>query len=74
MSPMGPIALFGMIPATLVLFALLPPRRAVLVAFLVGWLFRACRVTGAGCQNCAHLARHSMFGSFFFSGLYLARI
>lgn len=34
-----PIALFGWIPLILVLFATLRPRRAVLAAFLIGWMF-----------------------------------
>lgn len=33
------IALFGWIPAVLLLFAALPPRRAVIAAFLAAWLF-----------------------------------
>jgi hypothetical protein len=33
------IALFGFIPLVFVLFAILPPRRAVIVAFLIGFLF-----------------------------------
>ncbi|HEV8607738.1 MAG TPA: hypothetical protein VGQ99_20550 [Tepidisphaeraceae bacterium] len=39
MAAMVPIALFGWIPLILILFALLPARRAVLTAFIVGWLF-----------------------------------
>jgi hypothetical protein len=39
MTIMVPIVLFGFIPLVLGLFALLPPRRAVIVAFLVGVLF-----------------------------------
>jgi hypothetical protein len=38
-SILVPIALFGWIPALLLIFALLPPRRAVIVAFLLAWLF-----------------------------------
>jgi hypothetical protein len=34
-----PITLFGWIPVILLIFALLPPRRAVLTAFLFAWLF-----------------------------------
>ena len=33
------VALFGWIPVVFFLFAVLPPRRAVLCAFLVAWLF-----------------------------------
>lgn len=39
MSVTVPIALFGWIPLILVLFATLRPRRAVLAAYLIGWLF-----------------------------------
>lgn len=39
MSPLVPAALFGWVPAVAVLFVLLPPRRAVLAAFLLAWLF-----------------------------------
>ncbi|HEV8292607.1 MAG TPA: hypothetical protein VGP94_11820, partial [Tepidisphaeraceae bacterium] len=39
MQAMAAIALFGWIPLILILFALLPARRAVLTAFIVGWLF-----------------------------------
>src|SRR5438105_15401416 len=34
-----PLTLFGWIPCVLALFALLPPRRAVITAFLAAWLF-----------------------------------
>jgi hypothetical protein len=34
-----PIALLGIIPLSIWLFAVLPPRRAVLSALLIGWLF-----------------------------------
>lgn len=34
-----PLVLFGWIPAVLLLFAVLPSRRAVIVAFLAAWLF-----------------------------------
>src|SRR3954468_7155501 len=34
-----PLSLFGWIPFVLALFALLPPRRAVISAFLIAWLF-----------------------------------
>jgi hypothetical protein len=33
------IAMYGWIPAVLALFAVLPPRRAVLVAFIAAWMF-----------------------------------
>lgn len=33
------LVMFGWIPAVLVLFSLLPPRRAVITAFVAGWLF-----------------------------------
>src|SRR5438552_2681123 len=33
------IVLFGWIPVVLILFCLLPARRAVIVAFLLAWLF-----------------------------------
>lgn len=39
MSVTVPIALFGWIPLILVLFAALQPRRAVLAAYLIGWMF-----------------------------------
>ena len=39
MSFLVPITLFGWIPVVLALFALLPPRRAVIVSFLFAWLF-----------------------------------
>jgi len=38
-TPLVWIAMFGCIPFVLAMFALLPPRRAVLVSFLVAWLF-----------------------------------
>jgi hypothetical protein len=34
-----PLTLFGWIPAVIGLFMLLPPRRAVIAAFLLAWLF-----------------------------------
>ncbi len=34
-----PLTMFGWIPAVLLMFALLPPRRAVIAAFLAAWLF-----------------------------------
>jgi hypothetical protein len=39
MNSVAPLAMFGWIPVVFLLFALLPPRRAVIVAFIVGWLF-----------------------------------
>lgn len=38
-SILVPITLFGWIPLILLLFLLLPPRRAVIVAFIGAWLF-----------------------------------
>lgn len=38
MSLIALIALFGWIPVVLFLFTILPPRRAVLVAYVAGWL------------------------------------
>ena len=38
-SAIVPFLMFGWIPAVLCLFALLPARRAVLIAFIAGWLF-----------------------------------
>jgi hypothetical protein len=39
MIALVPIALFGWIPVVLLLFSAFPPRRAVTVAFISGWLF-----------------------------------
>ncbi len=39
MSPTVHIAMFGWIPLGLFLFVLLPVRRAIIAAYLVGWLF-----------------------------------
>ena len=39
MSWLVPIALVAWFPVVLALFALLPPRRAVLVSYIAGWLF-----------------------------------
>lgn len=39
MTLMVPIALFGWLPVSLVLFLLLPVRRAVLTSMLAGWMF-----------------------------------
>jgi len=39
MSPLVHIVMFGWVPVVIGLFALLPPRRAVLAAFLFAWLF-----------------------------------
>lgn len=38
-NALTPIALFGSVAVFLALFALLPPRRALLASFLGGWLF-----------------------------------
>jgi len=38
-TPLVPITLFGWIPAVLLFFMLLSPRRAIIVSFLVAWLF-----------------------------------
>jgi hypothetical protein len=34
-----PITLYGWIPVTVILFAIFPPRRAVLISFIGAWLF-----------------------------------
>src|SRR3954465_11305229 len=34
-----PLTMFGWIPVVIYLFMVLPPRRAVIAAFLVAWLF-----------------------------------
>ena len=39
MTILVPIALFGWIPVVLMIFSLLPPRRAVIAAFISAWLF-----------------------------------
>lgn len=39
LTPLGYAAMFGWIPLVLLLFAALPPRRAVLVSFIGAWLF-----------------------------------
>lgn len=39
MSLMASIALIGFVPLSLVLFALMPARRAVLTCYIAGWLF-----------------------------------
>lgn len=49
MTPLVPIALFGWIPVVLLLFAALPPRRAVLAGFFLAWMFlpmAGYRITG----------------------------
>jgi len=38
-TPLVPIALFGWIPLILLLFTMLPPRRAAVAAFIAGWCF-----------------------------------
>jgi len=39
MNALVPIALYGWVPACLILFAILPKHRAVMAAFLIAWLF-----------------------------------
>jgi len=39
LSFMVPLTMFGWIPMVVLLFGMLPPRRAVLAAFLIAWLF-----------------------------------
>jgi hypothetical protein len=39
MTFLVPLTLFGWIPAVIYLFMVLPPRRAVIAAFLIAWLF-----------------------------------
>lgn len=39
MSLLAPLALFGFIPFALLLFTLLPARKAVAATFILGWLF-----------------------------------
>ena len=39
MGFLTPISMFGWIPVVLVLFAILPARRAVIFSFLFAWLF-----------------------------------
>ncbi len=39
MNILVPVALFGWVPVVLSLFTFLPPRRAVITAFLLAWLF-----------------------------------
>jgi hypothetical protein len=39
MSILIPITLFGWIPFILLLFSLVPPRRAVILSFIIAWLF-----------------------------------
>ncbi len=39
MTFLVPLTLYGWIPVVLILFLLMPPRRAVIAAFLVAWLF-----------------------------------
>lgn len=39
MSVLVPITLFGWIPLVIISFTVLPPRRAVIAAYLLGWLF-----------------------------------
>lgn len=39
MNPIAHVVMFGWIPVVLALFAQLPPRRAVVIAFIMAWLF-----------------------------------
>lgn len=39
MTPLVPITLFGFLPFTIIVFSMMPPRRAVLVTMLSAWLF-----------------------------------
>lgn len=39
MSQLIPLALFGWIPLSVILFATLPTRRAILASYLLGWMF-----------------------------------
>lgn len=39
MNFMVTLALFGWIPVAVIIFAMLPPRRAVIVSFLAAWMF-----------------------------------
>ncbi len=39
MTPLVPLTLYGWAPAVVILFMVLPPRRAAIVAFVVSWLF-----------------------------------
>lgn len=39
MTTLVPITLIGWIPIVLLMFAILPPRRAVIVSFIAAWLF-----------------------------------
>ncbi len=39
MSPLVPLTLFGLIPGVIILFQVLPARRAMLVAFFAAWMF-----------------------------------
>ncbi len=39
MNALVPITLFGWIPLVIISFTVLPPRRAVIAAYLLGWLF-----------------------------------
>ena len=45
MNLLVPVTLFGWIPVAIALFLLLPPRRAVIVAFLLAWLFLPLETT-----------------------------
>src|SRR5438477_10231591 len=39
MNFLVPVILFGWIPTVILLFMILPPRRAVIIAFMIAWLF-----------------------------------
>ena len=39
MTIMVPLVLFGWIPAVILLFSAIPPRRAMIVSFLLAWMF-----------------------------------
>jgi hypothetical protein len=39
MTPLVPIMMFGWIPVVFLMFWMLPPRRALLAAFILAWLF-----------------------------------
>ena len=39
MTIMVPVAMFGWIPFTILLFTWFPPRRAAVIAFVTGWMF-----------------------------------
>jgi len=69
MSITVPIALFGWIPLVLGLFWLLPPRRAVVTAFLIGWLFLP--MAGYKLEGLPSYDKFSVIGLAVFLGLVL---